>query len=172
MIRAALCALATALFAVSACSEELTPAPDTKPASDLETAAIAAGVIPDPQSADLTGLYARDTDRVCIVPGRQDFRIGAYLDYGDRQGCSGTGSAKRAGESLRISFDAAPGCEFDARFEGDRIVFPGQLPPGCARLCEGRASLAAVDVERLSDSPAEAGTLRDPRGRLLCGPDQ
>ena len=156
---------------VSACSDDAGQSPTAKRGTppDLETAAIAAGVIADPDGTDPTGLYARDTDRVCIIPARVDFRIGVFVDYGEQQACSGSGAVTRAGESLHVRFDAAPGCDFDARFEGDRIVFPGRVPEACAKLCQGRASLAALNGERLSDSVSEASTLRDAKGRLLCG---
>lgn len=133
----------------------------------LEAAAIEAGVIPDPNNSDITGLYARDTDRVCVVPGATGYRIGVFVDYGEKLRCSGSGTVTRAGEKLRIDF-AGAGCSFDARFEGDRIVFPGRLPDACRKLCSERASLAALDVTRLSDSLSEASTLRDGNGKLLC----
>lgn len=158
------------LVALAGCSGASAPPGRGSGESDLETAAIAAGVIPDPRSADISGLYARETDRLCIVPDRLDFRAGVVVDYGDRQQCSGTGHVTRAGEGLHLVFDDAPGCSFDARFDGDRIVLPGRLPGACAKLCSGRASLAGLDVERLSESPTEAATLRDPKGRLLCRP--
>lgn len=136
---------------------------------DLETAAIGAGIIPDPKATDISGLFARDTDRICVVPAALDFRIGVFVDYGDQQSCSGSGKVTRVGETLHVTFDGDVGCTFDARFEGDRIVFPGRVPDACEKLCSRRASIAALDVRRLSDSVAEASTLRDLRGRLLCG---
>jgi hypothetical protein len=138
------------------------------PATGLEAAAIEAGVIPDPNSSDITGLYARDTDRLCVVPTATAYRIGVYVDYGEDQNCGGSGVVTRVGETLNVDFPAAPGCNFDARFEGDRIAFPGKVPDGCARLCSRRASLAALDVDRLSESVSEASTLRDAKGKLLC----
>ncbi|MES2058761.1 MAG: hypothetical protein V4564_22675 [Pseudomonadota bacterium] len=156
------------LLALAACSRQPeTPAKAKTPASGLEAAAIEAGVIPDPDSTDITGLYARDTDRVCIVPTATAYRIGVFVDYGD-QNCGGTGVATRVGETLTLDFPTAPGCSFDARFEGDHIAFPGKVPDACARLCERRASLAALDVDRLSESVSEASTLRDGKGKLLC----
>jgi hypothetical protein len=144
------------------------PANTAAPAMpELERAAIEAGVIADPASSDLTGLYARDGDRVCIVPDQSGYRIGAVTMAGEGQACSGQGRVTREGEALRI--DLGDGCAVAARFEGDRILLPARLAPECERLCTGRASLAALDVERLSDTPAEARTLRDGRGRLLCG---
>jgi len=153
------------LLLLAACSGKPTRGASGSP--DLEAAAIRAGLIADPKSADITGLYARDTDRLCIVRAGNGYRAGAFVDYGDDLNCSAQGPVARAGETLSFSF--APDCQIDARFEGDRIVFPGRVPEGCARRCTRRASLAALDVERLSDSPAEAATLRDGKGKLLCG---
>ena len=36
------------------------------------------------------------------------------------------------------------------------------------RMMQRRASLAGLDVSRLSDSVSEASTLRDSKGKLLC----
>lgn len=146
-------------------------APDTDVGNDggaaLEQAAIAAGVVRDPAGAALAGFYARDTDQVCIIAAGGGFRIGASVDYGS-EGCSGSGAVTRSGERLLVSFDRAPGCTFDARMDGDRIVFPGDVPAACERLCSGRASLAALEVDLLSEAKSEAGGMRDRRGRKLC----
>lgn len=136
--------------------------------TSLEAAAIAAGVIADPDNSDPTGLFARDRDRLCVVPSASAYRVGVYIDYGDDQMCSGTGQATRAGETLHIEMDTAQGCSFDARFEGDRISFPGRLPEACNTLCSRRASISGLIVERLSDSPSEAAAMRDGKGRMLC----
>ena len=161
-----------ALVLVSAaCSRRAAPAENrtAKPATGLEAAAIQAGVIPDPADTDITGLYARDTDRVCIVPGATAYRIGVYVDYDEQQNCGGSGTATRVGNNVHVQMDAAEGCGFDARFEGDRLVFPGRVPEACKKICSRRASIAALDVDRLSESVSEASTLRDAHGRLLCG---
>jgi hypothetical protein len=160
--------LAALLAACGPTAKQAASVDNASSAPDLETAAIAAGVIPDPESTDITGLYARDTDRICVIPDRFNFRIGAYIDYGPNQSCSGSGTATRSGETLHIRFDEAEGCEFDAGYEGDRIVFPGRLPDECGKLCKGRASFAALDVALLSNSQAEASTLRNGKGKILC----
>jgi hypothetical protein len=158
------------VLALSACSRQPEAPAKAKgtPANGLEAAAIEAGVIPDPDSSDITGLYARDTDRVCIVPAASAYRIGVFVDYGD-QHCGGSGVVTRVGETLTLDFPSAPGCSFDAQFEGDRITFPGKVPDACATLCEQRASIAALNVDRLSESISEASTLRDAKGKALCG---
>lgn len=136
-------------------------------AQDLESAAIARGMIPDPQRSEVAGLYARESDRLCIVPQGDAYRIGAFVDYGDGINCSGAGRITRDGETLHVTL-GEEGCSFDARIAGDGIRFPGRMPQPCARLCTQRASFAGMDVQRLSDAMAEASALRDPRGRLLC----
>jgi len=161
-------ALGLLLLALASCSKAPpAPAPPTTASGELERAAIAAGVIPDPNDTDITGLYARDTDRVCVVPDRDGYRIGAFVDYGDAQTCSAKGKVTRAGEKLSIEFEG--GCRLDASFDGTSIAFPGEVPAPCRALCGGHASLAALEAERLSDSVSEASTLRDAKSRMLCG---
>lgn len=138
---------------------------------DLESAAIERGLVRDPGDSDVTGLYARDTDRVCIVKRASGYRIGVFVDYGDGLNCSGAGTAARSGETLSIELKGKKGttCTLDARFDGEHITFPATLPDGCAKLCGSRASLAALDVERLSQSDAEAAAVRSGNGTRLCG---
>lgn len=143
-------------------------APDAAGAA-LEQAAIAAGVVRDPADTDITGLYARETDRVCIVPARSGYRIGATIDYGEGQTCNARGTVARSGDVLRIAFEGADGCDFDARMDGDVIAFPGRVPDSCAALCGDRASFAALEAELQSEVVAEASTLRGTRGQALCG---
>ena len=159
-----------ALLALAGCSSKQEAA-DTAPrgaGARLEQAAIATGVIRDPASADLTGVYANDPERVCVVPAAQDFRIGVTLDYGEGQQCSATGTLARAGETLKV--DLGQGCAFDARFDGRGITFPGALPDQCRKKCTGRASMAGVSVDALSASLSEATSLADAKGRALCAP--
>ena len=133
----------------------------------LEAAATAAGLIVDPARRSLVGSWGRDTDRACVVPrDGGDFGLGVLVDYGAGQGCAARGTVRRRGEALDIAFGD---CRFAGRFDGERITFPAELPAACERLCSGRASLAAMSVEALSGSVAEARTLRAPNGTTLCG---
>lgn len=153
------------LLAVPLAGCERPPVTDDTPGGRLEAAAVARGLVTDVAKAGLTGLWANDTDRLCIVPAGKALRLGASVDYGDGQGCAAAGVAERRGDRLSVRFGD---CRFDAPVAGERILFPAALPAACARLCEGRASLAALAVERISDAQSEAATLRAPRGRLLC----
>ena len=139
------------------------------PGDRLETAAQAAGIVTDPVRANPVGLYGRDNGRLCLVPeGPGAYRIGILVRFDDGQGCTARGSATRSGDRLDVSLDGEP-CRFTARFEGDRTVLPAELPMECDRRCTGRASLAALDVERLSDGTAEAAAQMDGAGHPLCG---
>jgi len=158
----------TAAVLLGACHRDAPQSQGAGTPNSLEAAAIAAGVIDDPGTIDPTGLYARDRDRLCLVPSAQAFRIGITVDYGDGYWCSGWGEATRAGETLHVELTSAPGCAFDASVGGERIAVPGRLPKACEKACSSRASLAGLSVERLSDSPSEAAALRDGRGRMLC----
>lgn len=152
------------LLALAACDRG---APPTETAGDrLERAAEAAGLVADGDGS-LVGAWARDTDRVCVVPGAEgSTRIGALVGYGEGQGCAASGTLERSGATVRVRFGE---CRFEARFDGERLTFPAELPSACDRACTGRASLAALSVERQGSSVSEAATLRAPNGALLCG---
>jgi hypothetical protein len=151
---------------LAACSGQ--PAKDQAP-QDLEKAAIERGLVRNPSDTEIAGLYARDTDRICIVASSIGYKIGAFVDYGDGITCSGSGTASRVGETLRIELGEGQACGFDAKFDGDKITLPGALPEGCNKLCTRRASYAGLEVSRLSESPAEAAAMRDANGKRLCG---
>ena len=163
--------VALAALALAGCSsgQDSADAVNGGAGARLEQAAIATGVIRDPASADLTGVYARDPERVCVVPAAQDFRIGVALDYGEGQQCSARGTVARAGDALKI--DLGDGCAFTARFDGQGIAFPGALPEACQRRCTGRATMAGLSVDALSNSLSEATALADAKGRALCASD-
>lgn len=163
-------ALGILLLALAGCGGAEQKAESTTP-PDLESAAVERGLVRDPADSDVTGLYARDTDRVCIVQRGSGFRIGAFVDYGDGLNCTGRGTAARSGATLSIELSGKGGatCAFDARYDGDRITFPAQLPDDCAKLCGPRASLAALEVERLSGSRSETAASRGIDGAPLCG---
>jgi hypothetical protein len=136
---------------------------------DLEKAAIERGLVRNPADSEIAGLYARDTDRICIVPTTIGYKIGAFVDYGDGITCSGSGTASRVGETLHIELGEGEACGFDAKFNGEKITLPGALPEGCNKLCNRRASYAGLEVSRLSESAAEAAAMRDANGKRLCG---
>ncbi|QIG80613.1 hypothetical protein [Stakelama tenebrarum] len=167
-------ALAVVLL-LAACSGGDEPAAEEGrnllPPLDLETAAIERGMVRDPANTEIAGLYSRDTDRLCIVHEGVGYKIGAFVDYGDGITCSASGTVSRVGETMHVELGDKAECGFDARFDGNRIHFPGQVPDGCEALCSGRASFAGFAPALLSESETEAASVRDPKGRLLCATD-
>ena len=154
------------LALLAGCGERASDRADT-PGAALEQAAVAEGLVADPARATLVGSWGRDGDLVCVVgPDGAEQRIGAVVDYGERVGCSAGGMVRRDGDRLRV--DLGQDCRFDAVFEGERIVFPAEVPRECAARCTGRASLAALTVERLSASASEAATFRGRGGEMPC----
>lgn len=161
--------LVLVLAGLAGCSGESGSVTAAQASTDLERAAIARGLVRDPAEMRLAGLYARDTDRVCIRPREGgDARIGAFVDYGDGITCSGVGTVRQEGETLHVTLGQPGACAFDARFDGAAIRFPGTVPVGCAALCAKRALLSGLEVTLLSESDAEAAALRDAGGRRLC----
>lgn len=160
-------AIAIAALLLTGCGNRGGQAQADTPGARLESAARESGLVPGGENASLVGSWGRDTDRLCVVPGSGgDYRVGAVVDYGEGQTCAAAGTAARSGGKLDIRFGA---CRFAARIDGDRIVFPADLPVECETVCAGRASLAAVSVDRISASAAEASTLRLGTGKPLCG---
>ncbi len=152
---------------VAGCDRPAAPGKDDAAGARLERAAQAAGLVPDPTRGTILGSWSRDTDRVCVVPGQGSaYRIGAVVDYGEGQICAAAGTATRSGARVDILFGK---CRINATFDGDRLVFPAELPSDCDRACVGRASLAALTVDHVSESVSEASTLRSPAGQALCG---
>lgn len=158
----------TAGLLLAACGDQPT-AVDRSPGAQLEQAARAAGIVADPARANLIGSWARETDRMCVVPAAagdsRNLRLGVLIDYGEGQGCVASGTARQHGDKVAVSLG---GCRFDAQLDGERLSFPAELPAACDALCTGRATLSAVSVERLSASVSEAETLRAPSGKPLC----
>ena len=131
----------------------------------LEQAAIARGIVADPAKVDPVGLYGSESDKVCVVPADDGYRIGAAVDYGEGQGCFATGTASGR-DTLAVRFGDA--CRLEVRVEGDRVTFPATIPAGCDRFCTGRASLAAVTADRISASATEAASAVTAAGAKLC----
>lgn len=140
---------------------------DGQAGEKLEAASIAAGLVADPAAAPLDGIWSRDTDRMCILPAGRGLgrRVGVMLDYGEGQGCTAIGTMERSGAALKLTLGA---CRFTARFDGDSIQFPAMLPSACNAFCTGRATMSALNVERISASVAEARALRSVNGTTLC----
>jgi hypothetical protein len=137
-----------------------------RPGDRLERAALASGLVRDSARVEVAGLYAREGDRVCVIPFGEEFRVGAVVSFDDGPSCEAAGTARQVGATLAVRFGEA--CRFDAMIDDDRITFPVDMPAACERLCTGRASIAGLVADRLSAGVSEAEALRGVHGRTLC----
>jgi hypothetical protein len=160
--------LALAALLLAGCEREApTPAAAPPAGAALERAGRGAGLVAAAARDRPAGVYAAEAARLCLVPrAGGEFRVGVSVDYGAGQRCLARGTA-RAGATLRAELGA--GCTVELDEDGEALVMPATLPAACDSRCAGRASLAGVRLERLSDSVAEASRTRGADGRLLCG---
>ncbi len=159
-------AAALLLLALSSC-ESAAPSDASGNAAGikLERAAIEAGIVADSAMLDPVGAYASETDRVCIIRAEGQARLAAVVDYGEGNGCAGRGTATGR-DRLRVDF--GDDCRFEARFDGERLLFPAAVPAACDLKCTGRASFSALNAPRLSGVETEARAMRGPVGEPLC----
>ena len=155
-------ALALALL-LAGCDRSPSAPPAEQGGAALEATARARGLVA--ATVRPVGMFQTDSDRVCLLPGRDDVVIGASVDYGEGQRCVARG---RATGNDRLAVDFGGDCRFEARLDADRLTFPAVLPEACASACVGRASLSALSAARLSASAAEASRTRGADGALLC----
>ncbi|MEH3104511.1 MAG: hypothetical protein PGN12_11455 [Sphingomonas phyllosphaerae] len=145
------------------CSSAPEPVDDDAAGRALEAAAHKAGIVGD--IADATGVYAVGEDRLCMTGAAPRYRIGVSVDFGDGQRCIAHGTAQGRGA---LAIDLGDGCRLTATHNGDRLLFPVRAPAGCARYCQGRATLDTLALDRLSEASGEATRLRGADGKLLC----
>ncbi|MDF2495121.1 hypothetical protein [Sphingomonas sp.] len=158
-------ALAVAAILAGCGQQASAPAEAAGAGAILETAAITRGVLADPAVLNPVGAFSSDSDRLCVVPEGNGYRIGVTVDYGPQQRCAARGHASGSG-TLKI--DLGGECRLEAKFDDERIVFPPALPAGCNQYCSGRATLSAVNATRLSSTATEARAMRSAKGDPLC----
>lgn len=143
----------------------------------LEVAARQRGVI-HAEAASPVGVFERKhdlgRDAMCVVPdGAGKWRFAVTAAFGPSVSCAASGTMTREGDGWRMRFADVDGCEVRVHEEEDELRLPGSLPPQCARLCPGRASLSGLRLPRASWSARDAGDLRigDRQGNILrpCG---
>lgn len=159
------------LAGLSACDNGEAERNDTA-GSALEQAAIERGLIPGADVLIFDGRYERRSDigidRFCSFEENGEHRIGAYAAFGPNSFCEARGKAKRDGELVEIAFAEEGTCEFDARFDGIELVFPGKLPDGCAAYCTDRASFSGVSFFFVEEGVDAARTVPGRKFTRLC----
>ena len=143
------------------------PAPDAKgvdTSNPLEVAARERGVV-RAEADSPVGVFERrhdlGRDAMCVVAdGAGKWRFAVTASFGTTLSCLATGTMVREGDSWRMRFAGAEGCEALVHEEEDELRLPGRLPPQCAHLCPNRASLSGLRLPRASWSADDARDLR------------
>ncbi|MBB5686920.1 hypothetical protein [Sphingobium boeckii] len=147
-------------------------ATDDRAGGNLEAAAIATGVIPDPATAPVEGLYEHvgeaATDKLCLIGAGDRYRLGISVHLGRNVACHAQGRAERKGEALMITLEGKGDCRFAAAFDGEEVRIPGAVPQGCGSYCTGDNSISGVALGKSSAEPADALAARDNDGAPLC----
>ena len=170
-------ALLTGLALLAGCRPDAdTPAqpasPDNGTASALEQAAMEAGVVADVGKISPIGLYRNrheaGLDSLCIVSAEEGrLAFGLDVAFGEGIECHGHGTVRASGDKLIFNF-ARSACLAIARYDGDRISFPGALDVDCESLCSDRGSLEGVIFPRVSRDEGVARSARADGGGKLC----
>ena len=165
---------ATALLLLAACGGgEETGIASGDGGAQLEAAAAAAGLLPDPEAGLVSARFEQRSelgiDRLCLLAtGADDIRVGLVANFGSDSRCVARGSAERHDGGLRLALGGERKCEIDADFDGTEVRLPGVVPDECAALCTGRASLAGVHFYAVEQGDPAARSAVDPAGRRLC----
>ena len=159
-----------ACLLLTACSSGA--AVEDQGAGNLEAAAIASGVIPDPATAPVEGLYEHvgeaATDKLCLIGAGDRYKVGISVHLGRNVACHAQGSAERDGEALTITLNGKGDCRFAAAFDGEEVRIPGTIPQGCSSYCTGDNSISGVALGKSSGERADALAARDGEGNPLC----
>jgi len=157
----------TALLALSSCGGGGT--------AEQANQAAPAPALKAVQTAALTGLYEGGSgearNQLCILDrAGSDSRFGLVVWGANLHSCSGTGSAARDGDTLRLSMAGDESCAIEARIDGNgAVTLPDSLPEGCAYYCGAQASLAGADFAKVGGTAQDAARATDLVGDPLCG---
>ncbi len=121
----------------------------TEAGAALDSKAIEAGILPDPDTTEFAGRYeARGDlgiDKLCAVKTAvNSFNVGFLSVYGPESKCEGVGTAQVDGEKVNISLNGKGNCRFTARYDGFELRFPAVVEGSCAQYCSERASLSGT----------------------------
>lgn len=142
--------------------------------SQLDQAAIEAGIMPDPDEIEFAGRYETrselGTDKFCAVGnGTKQFNIGFLSVSGPESKCEASGTATVDGEKVKITLSGDGNCTFEARYDGIELRFPGAVDAGCDAYCTPRASFSGTHYFMIQPGDdAARGTLGREIERL-CG---
>jgi hypothetical protein len=105
---------------------------------------------------------------MCAIERGGSTRFALVVWSGAGESCSGSGTAVRTGNALRLTMAGDEACTIEARIEGTRVAFPASLPAGCSYYCSRGGRLAGASFDKTGGVEADAQRAEDLAGDRLC----
>ncbi len=127
------------------------------------------------QTATLTGLYeggqAPRRNQMCMVEREGRGTSFGFVTWGPGdKNCSGSGTATREGNVLRLRLDGDESCTLEARIDDKRVTLPSAIPSECQRYyCGDGAQMSGATFDKVAGEQADAMRAVDLVGDPLCG---
>jgi hypothetical protein len=127
------------------------------------------------QTATLTGLYeggeAPRRNQMCMIEREGRGTSFGFVTWGSGDmNCSGSGTATREGNVLRLRLDGDESCALEARIEGRRVTLPTNIPAECqAYYCGSGAQISGAAFDKVGGGEPDALRAVDLVGDPLCG---
>lgn len=139
-----------------------TPAPAAKSGAEVQT-------------ATLTGLYEGGDqarrNQMCMIEREGRGTSFGFVTWGaGDKNCSGSGTATREGNVLRLRLDGDESCALEARVDGRKVTLPTNIPAECrSYYCGGGAQMSGAAFDKVGGTEADALRALDLVGDPLCG---
>jgi len=125
------------------------------------------------QINELTGLYEGGAPlrphQMCMIDKGGETSFALVVWGAGMHSCSGSGSAVRQGDTLRLSMAWDESCTIEAKIDGATATLPASLPQGCTYYCGAEAKLAGASFTKKSSKVEDAMKAKDLVGEPLCG---
>jgi hypothetical protein len=127
------------------------------------------------QTATLTGLYEGGStarrNQLCMIQREGRGTSFGFVTWGSGDtNCSGSGTATREGNVLRLRLDGDESCALEARIDGRKVTLPTNIPAQCQEYYCGRgAQMSGATFDKVAGEQADALRAADLVGDPLCG---
>jgi hypothetical protein len=127
------------------------------------------------QTKTLTGLYEGGDgprrNQMCIIEREGRSSSFGFVTWGaGNKNCSGSGTARRENDVLRLSLDGDESCALEARIDGGQVTLPTSIPSECQRYyCGDGAQMGGASFGKVGGEQADAMRAVDLVGDPLCG---
>jgi hypothetical protein len=127
------------------------------------------------QTATLTGLYegggqARP-NQMCMIEREGRSTGFGFVTWGPGdKNCSGSGTATREGNVLRLRLDGDESCVLEARLDGRKVTLPTNIAAACqSYYCGPGAQMSGAAFDKVGGGEPDALRALDLAGEPLCG---